>query len=130
MNQTHGLVTALVRVAQWGLPWLCILMIAGTAAYAMTVAFAHTLPAGDQPMSLAGEQAPATGSATSRGALMASIDPGVDPSAGTVAVSRTAIPDAADLSSDDTCAASGPMLYVGLGTWIHDPSVPCHDDAP
>src|SRR5262249_35276685 len=128
MNQTHGLVSALIRGARWGLPWLCILTISGAAAYAMTSAFAPRLPAGDQPVSLALEQAPATGSTTSGGALMALIDPGVDPSAGTLAVARTATPDAAGLSSREACAASGPMLYVGLNTWIHDPSVPCHDD--
>ncbi|HEY1294921.1 MAG TPA: hypothetical protein VGJ60_17725 [Chloroflexota bacterium] len=126
MNQTHGLVTALVRGARWGFPWLCILTISGTAAYAMTAALALS----DQPMSFAVEQAPATGSATNEGALITWIDLGVELSASTLAVSREATPDAAGLATDDACAASGPRLYVGLNTWIHDPTVPCRDDGP
>jgi hypothetical protein len=127
MQRTPVLVTALARGAQWGLPWLFILAVSAGAAYAMAVAFAPGSPA-REPMSLAVQEAPPDGSATTERVLMPSIDAGMDPSAGTLAVARAETPPAGDrLSSDDACATSGPMLYVGLNTWIHDPNVPCND---
>jgi hypothetical protein len=121
-----------VRGARWGLPWLCILTISATAAYAMTVALAARLPAGDKPMSLAVQEAPVGGLVTSERALILSIDSGADPSMATVA--RTTSPAAIDSpSTSDAYATSGPMLYVGLNTWIHYPQssvAPCRFDAP
>jgi hypothetical protein len=62
--------------------------------------------------------------------IMSSIDPRMDSFEGT-AVARTATPPASDqLSSDDACGTGRPMVYVGLGSWIRDPNVVCHDDAP
>jgi hypothetical protein len=94
------------RKARWGLPWLCILAISVSAADSMTVGLAHGLPAGDTPLSLAVREVPAGGLATGEPA------------------------EAGNSPRDDACATRGPMVYVGLGTWIHDPNVPCRDDAP
>lgn len=97
-------VETVVRGARWGLPWICVLAISTCLAYAMAVAVAGGSYAGDSLTTITVVPAEIASTTTP-----ASID---------------------RLSSDDACATRGPMLYVGLSSWIHDPNVPCHDDAP
>ena len=97
-------VETVVRGARWGLPWICVLAISTCLAYAMTVAVAGGSYAGDSMTTFAVMPAEVASTTTP-----ASID---------------------RLSSDDACATRRPMLYVGLNSWIHDPDVPCRDDAP
>jgi len=107
MNRTPGPVRALGRCARWGLPWLCVLAISVTVAFGMTLA----LSGGDAPMWSAGA-----------GATPSVELPPVESATGTTPMDRSA--------KDDPCATRGPKLYLGLGTWIHDPSVPCREEAP
>jgi hypothetical protein len=77
----------------------------------MTVGLAAVLPGADKPTIIAVEEVPIGGSAT-----------------GGSATREPATVDRA--SRDDVCAASGSLMYVGLNTWVHDPNVRCHHNAP
>jgi hypothetical protein len=90
MNQTDGVLGATIRGAGWGLPWLSVLVISASVAYATTVAIAG-----------AAAHAPAQ-------ALVA-----VRP-----AESGTSL-SALDRRGSEVCdTTGGRILYVGFNSWI------------
>jgi hypothetical protein len=100
MHRSPGSPTALGRIAWWGLPWLLILLVPVGAAYATTVALTSRLPVREAPTSIVADAAPVH--------------------------ERVRSADA----STPKCDADEWLLYVGVGTWIHDPTAPCYDRAP
>jgi hypothetical protein len=102
MNQTPGLVGATVRGARWGLPWLSMLAISASVAYAITVAVAGAPSAGDARTTISVAQAPA------QALVIAEAGGSITP---TTAVDGPARGEACDTTG-------GRMLYVGLNSWI------------
>ena len=93
MNQTPGLVGASLRGARWGLPWLSVLAISASVAYAVTVGVARA-PSGPEASAQELVIAGAAGSVT----VMAAVD---------------------RLGSGEACGMTGGrMLYVGLNSWV------------
>jgi hypothetical protein len=111
--------SALAGAARWGLPWLCAFGVSAGVAAAITAALPRGSSAWATPMSFAV-------------APRSSIEAGVDPSAGALAVASTTTLQAIDrsFSNAEACDMSGGRtLYVGLNTWIAaQPTVePCPD---
>jgi predicted ABC-type sugar transport system permease subunit len=81
------------RAAALGLPWLVVMAISVTVAYAMTMA----LRSGPSTSAQAAESAP-------------------------MVIARA--------TGSEACVTSGWMVYVGLNSWIHDPSTadPCRSE--
>lgn len=101
MNQTPGLLGATVRGARWGLPWLSVLAISASVAYAITVGVARAPSGGDASTIIAAVQAPA----------QALVIVGPAESVTTAA--------AIDRLGSEVCdTTGGRMLYVGLNSWI------------
>jgi hypothetical protein len=135
MQSKHRPVENIVLGMRWGLPWVVVLALSASVAYAMTVAVAVGPSAGDSPTTITVAQPPANGFgvAPSELAPISSTDPRVDQSAGALAAESSTMPGSIEpFSSNDPCATSGRMLYVGLNTWIPaEPRVaPCENDAP
>jgi hypothetical protein len=104
MNRTPGTLNAVAQGARWGLPWLGVLAVSASVAYAMTVPLAGGLSAADAPTTITVAQAPAV---------------------------RPAAFDR--FSSDEACDTSGGRtLYVGLNSWIPAAPklAPCPESAP
>jgi hypothetical protein len=102
MNHTPGLLGATVRGTLKGLPWLSILAISASVAYAMTVAAAGVQFAGDAQTTISVAQAPA--------------HPLVTAGAGGSITSTAAVDGA---GSDEACdTTGGRLLYIGLNSWI------------
>jgi hypothetical protein len=116
MNQTPGLLGATVRGARWGLPWLSVLAISASVAYALTVTAAGAPSAGDARTTISVAQAPAQALVTA--------------GAGGSITSTAAVDGAASGEACDT--TGGRMLYVGLNSWIPaDTGAPrCPDGIP
>ena len=108
MNRIPGLLMTAVQRARWGLPWLIMLAISASVAYATTLAVAGGASASDVPRFIA--DAPADVSAVPRWSAVT--------------------PEALDQFSSDERArdtSGGRRLYVGLNTWIPaEPGVPGH----
>ncbi len=102
MNHTVGLLGATVRATRKGLPWLSLLAISASVAYAMTVPAAGVPSAGDAQISISAAQAPphALVTAVAGGSI-----------ASTAAVDRAGSGEACD-------STGGQLLYVGLNSWI------------
>jgi hypothetical protein len=102
MNRRPGLLIAVARGVRWGLPWLSVLAISASVAYAAMVAIASGPVAADAVVTNSAAHTPAQALRT----------------AGPVAsVTSTASVDR--LGSKDACdTAAGRMLYVGLNSWI------------
>ena len=99
MNRTPGPLMTAVQRARWGLPWLIVLAISASVAYATTLAVAGGASASDVPRFIA--------------------DAPVDVSA--VPPWSAVTPGAVDqFSSDERAgdASGGRRLYAGLNTWI------------
>ena len=102
MNQTSGLVGATVRGARLGLPWLSVLAISASVAYAFTVAVAGAPSASYERTTVSAAQAPAQVLVTAGGAGSVTSPAAID-----------------RLVSTETCdTTGGRMLYVGLNSWI------------
>ena len=99
MNQIPGLMHAALRGA---LPWLGVLAISASVAYAMTVAVVGGAAAGDPPAAIAVAETPAD-------ALLSGV-PG----------SPLATPPAIDpiFRHVESGRRGSRMLYVGLNSWI------------
>jgi hypothetical protein len=115
MNRTPGLMHPALRGARWGLPWLGVVAISASLAYAMTVAVGGGASAGDPAAATVVAQAPAD-------ALVTEVS------------GRSVTSPAIDrVSRNEACDTSGGrMLYVGLNSWIRaEPKVaPCPESAP
>src|SRR5690349_6971999 len=98
MNQPAGVLGATMRGARWGLPWLSVLVISASVAYAVTVASAGAQIVGEASTTVGAVQAP--------GQALVAARP---------AESRTS-PSALDRrGSSEVCdTTGGRMLYVGL----------------
>jgi hypothetical protein len=109
MNRIPELLIALVRGARWGLPWLGLVAISVSVAYAMTVAVAGGTSTGDAASTSVVGQVPAQELA--------------------FAVPGSAAPPAAAAACD---TGGGRLLYVGLNSWIPtEPKLaPCTENAP
>jgi hypothetical protein len=59
MSRTSGLLGAAARGARWGLPWLIMVAIAASAAYAVTMAVVGAPSAGDAPTTISATEATA-----------------------------------------------------------------------
>ena len=59
MNSTSGLVATIGRRARWFVPWLSVLAISASIAYAATVALAGAASAGDARTIISAAHAPA-----------------------------------------------------------------------
>jgi hypothetical protein len=101
VNQTPGLLGASVRGARWGLPWLSVLAISASVAYAITVGVARVPTAGDAVTTISAAKAPA----------QALVTAGAAGSVTVTAVDRLGNGEACDTTG-------GRMLYVGLNSWI------------
>ena len=102
MNRTPGLLIAAARGVRWGLPWLSVLAISASVAYAMMAAIASGPVAADAVTNSSAPQAQAR----------PFVNGGVAGCVGTTAaVDR--------LGSSEACdTTGGRMLYVGLNSWI------------
>jgi len=141
MQRTHALVAMVARGSRWGLPWICALAISSSLAYAVNIAVSGG-PAGSvaQPsISAAQTLADSHRSLDSERCIASVGDPmfaRVDMDSSIVAETRRATCGRTALigfdgSESSRCGASDrALLYVGLNTWIRDPSVACQDDAP
>jgi hypothetical protein len=115
MNHTPGLLGATVRGARWGLPWLSMLAISASVAYAITVAAAGPPPAGDAPTTISAAQAQAQALVTAAT---------VGPFTATAAVDGAGTGEACDTTG-------GRLLYAGLNSWIPAETGPrCPDGIP
>jgi hypothetical protein len=102
MNHTPGLLGAAIRGTLRGLPWLSVLAISASIAYAITVAAAGVPSAGDAQTTISAAQAPTHALETA--------------GAGGSITSTAALDGA---GSDEACdTTGGRLLYVGLNTWI------------
>ena len=115
MNHTPGLLGATVRGTLKGLPWLSVLAISASVAYAITVAAAGVPSAGDARTTISVAQAPA----------QALVTAGAGGS-----ITSTAAVDG--VGSGEACyTTGGRMLYVGLNSWIPAETGPrCPDGIP
>ena len=115
MNHAVGLLGATVRRTWKGLPWLSVLAISASVAYAITVAASGASSAGDARTTISAAQAPAHALVTA--------------GAGGSITSTAAIDGA---GSGDVCdTTGGRMLYVGLNSWIPAGTGPrCPDGIP
>jgi hypothetical protein len=102
MNHTLGLLGKTVRGTRKGLPWLGVLAISASVAYAITVAAAGEPAAGDAQTIISAAQAPAQALITA--------------GAGGSITSTAAVDGAGSGAACDT--TGGRMLYVGLNSWI------------
>src|SRR5258708_39969931 len=98
---TPGLLGATVRGTLSGLPWVSVLAISASIAYAITVAAAGVPSAGDAQTTISAAQAPA--------------DVLVTAGAGSI-TSTAAVGGAGSGEACDTTA--GRVFYVGLNSWI------------
>ena len=102
MNQTSGLVGATIRGARLGLPWLSVLAISASVAYAVTVGVARAPSAGNAVTTLSAPQASAQELVIAGAAGSVTVMAAVD-----------------RLGSGEACdTTGGRMLYVGLNSWI------------
>ena len=102
MNHTAGLLDATVRGTRKGLPWISVLAISASVAYAITVAAAGAPSAGDAHTTISAAQAPAHALVTA---------------GASESITSTAEIDGA--GSGEACdTAGGRLLYVGLNSWI------------
>jgi len=118
--------SGLVRAASSGLPWLAVMAASVSLGYGLDVAVTR----GVSTTIRAGESVPYPDRSLVLQRCVASVaDPiyaAVDMDSSIVAKSRQAMCDRAALitaqrsESDHACAKS--MLYVGLNTWVSDPS--------
>jgi hypothetical protein len=114
VNRIHRLLTVAVPVARQGLPWLVVMAISATVAYAMTVAVVGGPSGSESPRRLTVAEASAE-------AFIAEAPP------------WSATTPAAFSSDERACDDSGGrLLYVGLNTWIpaEPKQAPCPEDAP
>jgi hypothetical protein len=102
MSRTPGLLTAAVRGARWGLPWVSMLAISVSVAFPMTVAVTGGASAGDAPGISVVAPTPAEAPVPRVPGWSASMPAGIDRS------SR-------DVECDTT---GGRLLYIGLNSWI------------
>ena len=102
MNPTSKLVGTTVRGARWLLPWLSVLAISASVAYAITVAAAGEPSAGDGQTTISAARVPANSL--------------VIAGAGGSITSTAAVDGAGSGEACDT--TGGRMLYVGLNSWI------------
>jgi hypothetical protein len=115
MERTHRLLSAIVRGARWGLPWIAILALSTSLASAVTFAVAGA-PTGSPATS--GPAAPSAAAAA-----LADVDDG----RASVRVGLT-VPD-----GSSSCGTSGSRpLYTGSNSWIGaEPEVtPCAEGGP
>jgi hypothetical protein len=115
----HGY--TLRRRAQSGLPWLGVVAMSVSVAYAMTVAVAGGAPAGDEA------------AAASRTAILVTQAPADAAVSGLPGWSPATAPTIDRVSRLGACEMSGGrLLYVGLNSWIPaEPMVPaCPESAP
>jgi len=99
---TPGLLGAAIRGTLRGLPWLSVLAISASVAYAITVAAAGAPSAGDARTTISAAQAPAHVLVTA--------------GAGGSITSTAAVDGAGSGEACDT--TGGRLLYVGLNSWI------------
>ena len=119
MNQTPGWLGATVRGTLKGLPWLSVLAISASVAYAMTVVAAGVPSAGDAPTTISAAQA------TARALVTADAGGSIT---STAAVDGANLLDAQVLRHDarleiagsgEACdTTGGRLLYIGLNSWI------------
>jgi hypothetical protein len=88
VQQARGAFRPTIRSVRWGLPWLTLLAISASLAYAMTVAIAGHASAGDALTTIAAVHASAT------------------------------TPAAIHPRGEGCDTSAGRMQYVGLNTWI------------
>jgi hypothetical protein len=115
MNQTPRLIGATVRGVCRGLPWLCVLAISASVAYAVTVGVAGAPSTSDAPTTISAARA--------QGESL--VPAGADGSVtATAAVDRFGSGEACDTTG-------GRILYIGLNTWIPTESgARCPDGIP
>jgi hypothetical protein len=116
MNRASGVLLGLVRGARWGLPWLSLLVVSASIAYAMTAAVASGVSADDASTTTRRAQAPSD--ALVSGPPWWSVTT-------SAAIDRFSAGEGCDTSG-------GRLLYVGLNSWIPaEPTVaPCPESAP
>jgi len=102
MNHTPGLLGPTVRGTLRGLPWLSVLAISASIAYAITVAAAGVPSAGDAQRTISAAQAPGHALVTA--------------GAGGSSTSTAAVDGAGSGEACDT--TGGRLLYIGLNSWI------------
>src|SRR5258708_39549460 len=102
MNHTPGLLRATVRGTLRGLPWLSVLAISASIAYALTAAAAGIPSARDAQTTISAAQPPAHALVTA--------------GAGGSITSTAAVDGAGSGEACDT--TGGRLLYVGLGSWV------------
>ena len=115
MTQPQGILRATPRCLSWGLPWICVLALWASLAYAMDLALVAGSGAGGAPAS------------TLRAAISMPTSTGVSRAE---SVTRQPIPET---SGSGGCDLSGGRLpYVGFNTWVPaEPKVaPCPDESP
>ena len=99
---TSGLLGATIRGTLRGLPWLSVLAISASIAYAITVAAAGVPSAGDAQTTISAAQAPGHALVTA--------------GAGGSSTSTAAVDGAGSGEACDT--TGGRLLYIGLNSWI------------
>jgi hypothetical protein len=102
MNQTSGVLRATIRGAQWGLPWLSVLAISASVAFALTATMAADPSPTDALTTISAAQTPVHALVTAE-----------------AGASVTAAATVDRLGSGGACGATGGrLLYIGLNSWI------------